>query len=330
MSSRHASMALTRRPMLTLAVAACVQMLQACAYDLIPPPDFALQVTVATAGVDLDPDGYVLRGADLEQAIASGASVTVYRELTPGSYELRLEGLAANCTPDGPGVVPVTIVKDHLSSAQFRVLCTATTGNFQISAPTTGRDFGDASYFVEITGAGTARSASVRPNQSVTMGTLPEGSYELRFVSRAENCATTGENPRTANITVGAPQYQTTSVDFEVVCSATTGDVRLITTTTGEDADPDGYLVWRDGVQVFAPACDPFELPACYYTYTAALRLYANAERLLPETAPGTQVYELRDVAPNCVVAGVHPRPVTVTVGDTVEAVFNVVCSSLP
>lgn len=328
---RQSGMAAARRTLLALAAAAGWLAL-ACGDGPtpLPTPDRTLRVTVVTTGVDFDSDGYLLHGDDIEQAVVSAGTVTIYRDLAPGSYELRLDGLAANCTLDGPDVVPVTITEGQLSSVSFQVQCTATTGAFQISAPTTGRDYGNASYFVELGGEGITRSASVSPNQAVTMQGLPGGSYELTFGSRAENCTVMGQNPRTAAISVGTPAYQTTAVAFQVECSATTGEVRLISTTTGEDADPDGYLVWRDGIQVFAPACDPFEYPACYYTYTAALRLYPNAERLLRETGPGTQIYELRDVAPNCVVDGVHPRPVTVTVGDTVEAVFNVVCSSLP
>jgi hypothetical protein len=327
---RHSGIAAARRTLLALAAAAGFNALQGCGDGPMPPPAPTLRVSVATTGVDLDPDGYVLQGGNVEWGVAAVASVTVYRVLAPGSYQIRLGGLAANCGFDGPDVVPVTITEGQLSSVSFQVQCTATTGAFQISAPTTGRDYGNASYFVELGGEGITRSASVSPNQAVTMQGLPGGSYDLTFGSRAENCTVMGQNPRTAAISVGTPAYQTTAVAFQVECSATTGEVRLISTTTGEDADPDGYLVWRDGIQVFAPACDPFEYPACYYSYIAAVRLYPNAERLLRETSPGTQIYELRDVAPNCVVDGVHPRPVTVTVGDTVEAVFNVVCSSLP
>ena len=327
---RHSGAAGASRTLLALAAAAGLNVLPGCGDGPMAPPTPTLRVSVSTTGVDVNADGYVLRGGDIEQAIASAPSVTVYRDLAPGSYEIRLEGLDANCAFDGPAVVSVTIVEGQLSSVSFRVQCTATTGAFQVSAPTTGRDFSNASYFVTVAGAGLpTRSTSVRPNQAATLGSLPGGAYQLTFESRADNCEAIGDNPRTASIIVGGPEHPTTDVVFQVECFATTGEVHLVSSTTGEDRDSDGYMVWRDGSQLITTICDPFEF-GCYYTFTGPLHLDPDAEWLLREVAPGTQLYELRDVAPNCTVGGVHPRPVTVTVGDTVEVGFNVLCSSLP
>ncbi len=329
MSSRHASMALTRRPMLTLAVAACVQTLQACGDGPTPPSDPTLRVSVATTGVDLDSDGYVLRGADIEQAIASAASVTVYRALASGSYELRLEGLAANCAFDGPDVLPVTIEEGHLTSASFRVRCTATTGAFRISAPTTGRDFANASYLVVVTGAGeVARSLSVRPNRAADFESMPGGTYELTLETRADNCKVTGDDQLTATIVVGDPFYHVTEVTFPVECSPTTGDVHLVTETTGQDPDPDGYAVWRDGRELIVTYEDPFYYPP--YTRSFPLRLAADGESIDPQVMPGTHGYELRDLAANCRVDGANPRTVSVAAGITSEVRFSVICATLP
>jgi hypothetical protein len=71
-----------------------------------------LQVNVVTIGVDYDTDGYLLR-IDIEQAVASRPSVTVYRWLSPGSYDVQLDALAGNCALAGPAVVPVTIVPEQ-------------------------------------------------------------------------------------------------------------------------------------------------------------------------------------------------------------------------
>ena len=302
---------------------------QACGDGPTPPSAPTLRVSVRTTGVDFDPDGYVLHGGEAEWGVAAVASVTVYRVLPPGRYQIRLGGLAGNCGFDGVDAVPVTITEGQLSSVSFQVQCTATTGAFQISAPTTGRDYATASFFVDVDGEGITRSASVGPNQIVTMQGLPGGSYELTFESRAENCAVIGRNPQTAAITVGTPAYLTTGVAFQVQCSATTGDVHLVTATTGESVDVNGYTVFRDGQEIIVTRCDPADF-YCYYPSHVPLRLDPDAEWSFTEVTPATYSYELRDLAANCVVNGSNPRSVPVTVGDTAEVVFNVACSRMP
>jgi hypothetical protein len=302
---------------------------QACGDGPTPPADPTLRVSVRTTGVDFDPDGYVLQGGEVEWEVDAAASITVYRVLAPGSYQIRLDGLAANCGFDGPDVVPVTITEGRLSSVSFQVQCTATTGAFQISAPTSGRDYRNASYFVELDGEGIMRSASVRPDQTVTMKGLPGGTYELAFGSRAENCAVIGRNPQTATITVGTPAYQTTALTFTVQCSATTGDVHLVTATTGESVDVNGYTVFRDGQEIIVTRCDPADF-YCYNPSHVPLRLDPDAEWSFTEVTPATYSYELRDLAANCVVNGSNPRSVAVAVGETAEVVFDVACSRVP
>jgi hypothetical protein len=294
-----------------------------------PPPDRTLRVTVVTTGVDFDGDGYLLHGDNIEQAIVSAGTVTIYRDLAPGSYEFRLDGLAANCTLDGPDAVPVTIVDGHLSSVSFRVQCTATTGVFRVSAPTTGRDYATASYLVVLAGGGLpARSVSMRPNRSTNMESIPGGTYELTLQTRADNCQVSGDNPLMATIVVGDPYYRTTEVVFQVQCSPTTGDVHLLTATTGADVDPDGYAVWRDGRELIVTYEDPFYYPP--YTRSFPLRLAADDEWTVTEVVPGTYAYELRGLAANCRVDGANPRAVSVAAGITSEVRFSVICSSLP
>ena len=46
-----------------------------------------------------------------------------------------------------------------------------------------------------------------------------------------------------------------------------------------------------------------------------------------PSVQPGAYSVELRGVASNCTVSGANPRPVTVTIGATADAVFAVTCA---
>jgi hypothetical protein len=288
----------------------------------------SLQITVTTVGVDYDTNGYLLR-TDTEQAVASRPTVTVYRWLPPGSYDVQLDGLAANCALAGPAVVPVTIVPEQTATASFAVECRATTGQLLVVTPTTGRDFRTASYLVVVERGDVHLTQIAYPYASTLVLAIPPGTYDIALQSRAANCHVTGSNHQTATIAAGGLTYQTASVAFPVECSATTGDVHLVTATTGETVDVSGYTVFRDEQEVILTQCDPLDY-YCYYPRHVPLRLGPDAEWFFTEVTPATYSYELRDLAANCGVNGSNPRSVPVTAGDTTEVVFNVICSRVP
>jgi hypothetical protein len=182
---------------------------------------------VTTIGADLDPDGYVLHGPEIHQAIAATPSVTLYKSLAPGSYELRLDGLAANCSVAGLAAVSVTIAAGQLSNISFSVECHATTGSIVVLAPTTGRDFATATYLVAVDAEGVHRTGSATPYLAASIPGVPAGTYTVTFESQAANCRATGDNPQTATITTGRLEQDTVYLTVPVECSATTGDVDL-------------------------------------------------------------------------------------------------------
>ena len=92
-----------------------------------------LDVTVATTGVDVDPDGYMVAVAASSIAFSSrlGAppnGLVTFSQLTPAAdYVITLEGLAANCDVVGAGVHTVAIAAGGTASVAFDVLCAAPT-----------------------------------------------------------------------------------------------------------------------------------------------------------------------------------------------------------
>ena len=102
----------------------------------------------------------------------------------------------------------------------------------------------------------------------------------------------------------------TAELAFAVACnSAANGSIRVTAVTTGEDVDPDGYTAQLVG---YAPY---------------ALYLPVNGSSAYPSVQPGAYSVELGGVASNCTVSGANPRPVTVTIGATADAVFAVTCA---
>lgn len=85
-----------------------------------------------------------------------------------------------------------------------------------------------------------------------------------------------------------------------------TGSLRLVTTTTGDDLDPDGYAISVDGSLPFSIA--------------------SNAEQRLDNLASGSHGIQVDGVAANCAVLGSATVPARVTSGDTVTVSIGVSC----
>jgi hypothetical protein len=86
------------------------------------------------------------------------------------------------------------------------------------------------------------------------------------------------------------------------------GDLEITTTTGGSEPDADGYTVQVDAQQPQAIAT------------AGTLRV--------SDLTPGAHNVLLSGMAPNCSVAGDNPRSLTVAVGETTSATFELTCGS--
>src|SRR6266516_2940592 len=86
----------------------------------------SVQVTVATTGVDPDPDGFSVRivgaGFDTPYDVATNGSVTVSR-LVAGDYSVTLRGVAVNCEVTNANPVTVAVVSGSTAATAFAVAC---------------------------------------------------------------------------------------------------------------------------------------------------------------------------------------------------------------
>ena len=85
-----------------------------------------------------------------------------------------------------------------------------------------------------------------------------------------------------------------------------TGTLQITTTTVGSDLDPDGYTLQVDALQ--------------------PQTIGATATVSVEELTPGAHNVGLTGLAGNCSVAGDNPRSVTIAVGQTTTAAFDVTC----
>jgi TolB protein len=97
-----------------------------------PPPESApgsAIISVATDGVDIDPDGYDLSlDGGAAQAVGSNATSTI-ADLPAGAHTVKLSGLAVNCGVAGANTVTLTVQPAQAAAVEFRVTCHGRTSN---------------------------------------------------------------------------------------------------------------------------------------------------------------------------------------------------------
>jgi hypothetical protein len=129
----------------------------------------------------------------------------------------------------------------------------------------------------------------------------------VRLAGLAGNCRVQGDNPRAVTVAAGA----TAEVSFTIVCSATTGSIRVSVATSGSPIDPDGYTIKLDNRDPGQPVA-------------------VNGSATLSGVSAGRHSVALSGVASNCSVGDGASREVNVTVGGTAEVAFAVTCSAGP
>jgi hypothetical protein len=273
----------------------------ACGDSTSPSTEGAIQVTVATTGSEVDPDGYtVLVDGDNGQPVGSDGSVT-FSSIQAGTREVSLTGIAANCSVTGTHPRSVTVTAEETAQVTFDVVCTASSGDLTVSTTTTGDNI-DADGFTFSVDGGTAQAIGV--NESVTIQ-VDAGTRSVELSGLAANCTVSGENPRTVTV----PQNGAVQTDFTIDCEAIVGSVEVVTSTTGDNIDSDGFTVAVEGATPVAIGVVD--------TVLVSNVPYQNRE------------VELQGVADNCsVVNGTNPRTVTVPENSTVSTTFVVSCST--
>lgn len=286
-----------------LPVAAGLMLLAgACKSDepTAPSTEGVIQVTVSTTGSELDPDGYTVSLPDADdQSVGINGSVS-FQPVTEGDRQLTLSGIASNCSVVGSNPLSVTVVADQTVQATFNVVCVATTGSVVVSTTTTGNDPDPDGYTVTVDG-GSAQA--IGTNETLTLNGVTMGDRTIELTGVADNCTVTPDNPRTVTV----PQSAAVQTDFEITCVSIVGSVEVVTFTTGDDIDPDGYtLAVESATPVSIDVVD---------TVQVANVLFGDRE------------VELQGIADNCFVAnGANPRTVTVPENGLVSETFVIDC----
>ncbi|HJR64982.1 MAG TPA: hypothetical protein VJ802_01030 [Gemmatimonadaceae bacterium] len=135
----------------------------------------------------------------------------------------------------------------------------------------------------------------------VLISDLRPGAYDLSLEGLRANCQVTSTNPRRVDVV----SNRTTVIVFTVTCTRRVGTVRVTTTTTGTDLDPDGYTVMIEA---------------------AGHSVGVNGTVSIGEIGEGSRPVTLTGVAHNCTVAGGTTVTTAVNHGATSDVTFMVSC----
>ena len=202
-----------------------------------------------------------------------------------GDRSVELTGVANNCTVAGQNPRTVTVPPAGTVQTDFSITCVPITGTVEVIAETGGVDIDPNGYTVRIE---TVADQAIGVNDTISVVGVVDGDRTVELMNVDANCTVAGDNPRTVTV----PGEGTVQTKFDVTCSQITGSVAVTASTTGDDLDPDGYMVSIDGGPGQA--------------------IQANETINIQDVTVGDRSVELSGVAGNCTVAGNNPRTVTV------------------
>ena len=259
-----------------------------------------IEVSVSSSGAGV-PAGYTVRldGGSVRSVPSDGS--TSFDALNPGNYEVELVA-PGNCTVSGSATRTVGVQEGATATVSFTVTCTPVpTGAIGLTTVTTGAPADPDGYEVSVDG-GVGQAIGIDatlliPDQAV-------GDHLVELGGVADNCMAQGDNPRLVSVA----EDQTTQIEFEVICSATTGLIDVTVTTTGDQLDPDGYAVDLDDA--------------------ATQAVETNGSTLFTGVEEGPHTLTLQGLEPNCTVTSDNPVGADVVAGETTDVSFSVSCTA--
>jgi hypothetical protein len=176
-------------------------------------------------------------------------------------------------------------------------------GIIQVDVSTSGGDPDPDGYLATLDAGGSG--VPLPANGSIFLNAAI-GDHTIALGGLASNCSGDALS-KSVTVSEGA----TATVSFTVSCTAispTTGFIRVVTSTIGSDLDPDGYQFAVDDA--------------------APQAIGTSATVTLDGVAPGLHTVAISGLAFNCGIASGWSEEVSVTGGDTAQAVFPATCYS--
>jgi Tol biopolymer transport system component len=246
-----------------------------------PPPVGSIEVTTATTGLELDPDGYFVTVDGMEQTAAALNGMLAFTEVI-GDHSVALTGMAPNCVVDGTNPRTATVAEGIATRIDFAITCYPG-GTLQVTSVTTGTDPDPDGYTVTVDGG---PSATVAASGTTSISSLLPGNHVVQLTGVAANCDATSSNPQQFAIVAG----DTTQVTFETACSPVTKLAFASGGIWSINSNGTGATFLHASSNAFQPAWSP---DGSKIAFSDAKIYVMNADGSNPVQLTNTQLYEL-------------------------------------
>lgn len=206
-------------------------------------------LTTETTGAAIDPDGYIVVVDSSRSRTVGVNDTTTSSGLPAGNHDVRLTGIAWNCSSTGANRLTVTVAEDAIIAVHFDVACVFVVGRWQI-AFTSDRDGNEEIYVMNLDGSDLARLTD-HPARDFSPAWSPDGSKVAFATDRDGNAeiyvmGAGGSNP--VRLT------DDPASDYDPSWSP---DGTTIAFTTERDGNKEVYIVDADGSNLARLTDDP-------------------------------------------------------------------------
>src|SRR6266705_2591669 len=277
-----------------------------------PPTTGSIQVTAATTGTDLDPDGYTVAldtsSGTPSKPIAVNGTVT-FSQLKPGTYSLALSGAVANCPVGGQNPRTVSVTAGGTTLTTFQVTCVQRV------------DMSGVWNYTEVIGNPLACNDTGTYVFTKSGDGFAGTNYQLGTCDRQDGSI---DNSNSSSVNGGGLVYSASgavSVNFSAGACYYAADVagtppdHLI---NGSGSCPSGDATWaavRGGGPISSVTVTPptRSVVAGGVARLRAVMIDASGSRRVDPTVPWTSDAAAATVDPSGVVFGVSPGSATIT-----------------
>src|ERR1041385_4906314 len=216
----------------------CLCLAASIACDRAPDPGTVI-VSFSTSPGDESPFvwGVAIDGASPHNITSADTGKFTLPSVSAGDHHLIASSLPKLCTT-GQDDRTVTVPTKDTLRVTFDLKCARSTGDISVTVQTTGSDFDADGYQLTLNGA-PKQSVASSASATATIPRVAPGVYEVSLTGLASNCSIAASSQHTATVTAG----NVASVTILVNCASLKGTIHVVTTTTGTNVDPNGYLV---------------------------------------------------------------------------------------
>lgn len=198
----------------TLTATLVLQLLSCSGNETVAPILLSrLTVTLSASGLDLADASMVSLDGAVPRRLFRNSTLS-FESIPIGKHAVAISGFADNCTVDGPNPIVVDASESGMTTVEFRLICTATTGVIAVAVRSSG-SWDPLSFSLQVD-AGPVQQ--ILPDQETPVGTFTAGTHVVKVLNLPPSCKVVGEASSSVSVSAGKLTQDTVLASFDVSC----------------------------------------------------------------------------------------------------------------